>query len=703
MSKTKKVVKIIIAVILFAATFLLMYLSLAPKKYILEVGQAAVEDIVAESTIIDEVQTEKLRKQAEDKVDKVYEEIPGASDKIINSIGSIMDVISQSDKKTNEQIQSEIKDATDITLDLTNIQSLISLSTDSRDDIKINIETVLKEVYKDHITSENLSEKKDYTYTYIDKTSLPNKNKTLAKAIADKVMTVNYIENEEKTQQAIDKARAEVEPVTYVKGSKIVTKGEVITEEKYKLLSDNGLLAGNRMQDLILGGGIVFFTLTLLLMLAFYLYQFEKNIFNRTAKLFMILCQIIIYLALANLIVKVNPYLIPISMLTITLSLVVKPKLALVINIFAVLLVAFAIKAETTLIIIMITSGILSVVFMKRIMSQSAIYKYCFIIGIINSLIILTCDVMLYSLSITTAIKCAFVMGASIVSGFGSVGMVYLWEWLFNIPTSIRILEMTSLNHPLVKKLMQYAPGTYQHSLNVSSMAEAAAEEIGADILLAKAGGLFHDIGKLENPNYFSENQSTDNNPHDLLKPEESAEILRKHVHDGISLSKKYKLPKLIQNIIATHHGTSVMQYFYHKEKCCKENVDAKCYRYEGPQPILKEAGIVMLADGCEAAVKSITKPTDVLINEMVEKIFKMKLSDNQLSESELTFAELNQIKKIFIFSLNAMYHERIQYPQQEDDKEESADNIAEKTNADLEKNNSRSSGDANENKDSSK
>jgi putative nucleotidyltransferase with HDIG domain len=157
---------------------------------------------------------------------------------------------------------------------------------------------------------------------------------------------------------------------------------------------------------------------------------------------------------------------------------------------------------------------------------------------------------MLYSLSITTAIKCAFVMGASIVSGFGSVGMVYLWEWLFNIPTSIRMLEMTSLNHPLVKKLMQYAPGTYQHSLNVSSMAEAAAEEIGADILLAKAGGLFHDIGKLENPNYFSENQSPDNNPHDLIKPEESAEILRKHVHDGISLSKKYKLPKFIQILL---------------------------------------------------------------------------------------------------------------------------------------------------------
>jgi len=701
MSKTKKVVKIIIAVILFAATFLLMYLSLAPKKYTLEVGQAAIEDIVAESTIIDETQTEKLRKLAQDKVDKVYDEIPGEYDKIIGAAGIIMDIINQSDQKTSEQIQSDIKDATELSLDLTTVQSLVSLNAENRNNIKINIEAVLKEVYKEQITSENLNAKREYTYTAIDKTSLSGKNKTLAKAVVNKIMAVSYVENAEKTQLAIEKARAEVEPITYVKGSKIVAKGEVITDEKYQLLSANGLLDGNRLQDIILGGGIIFFTLTLLLMLAFYLYQFEKNIFNRTAKLFMILCQIIIYLALANLIAKVNPYLIPLSMLAITLSLVVKPKLALVINIFAVLLVAFAIKAETTLIILMITSGILSVIFMKRIMSQSAIYKYCFIIGIINSLIILTSDIMLYSLSITTAIKCAFVLGASIVSGFGSVGMVYLWEWVFNIPTSIRMLEMTSLNHPLVKKLMQNAPGTYQHSLNVSSMAEAAAEEIGADVLLAKAGGLFHDIGKLENPNYFSENQSPDNNPHDLLKPEESAEILRKHVHDGISLSKKYKLPKHIQNIIATHHGMSVMQYFYHKEKCFKENVDAQCYRYEGPKPVLKEAGIIMLADSCEAAVKSISKPNDAQINEMVEKIFKLRVSDNQLSESELTFAEINQIKKIFICNLNAMYHERIQYPQQ-DEKEEDKDVLVDKSK-ELTDNKDVSKGDANENKDSAK
>jgi putative nucleotidyltransferase with HDIG domain len=473
------------------------------------------------------------------------------------------------------------------------------------------------------------------------------------------------------------------------------------------LLKSNGLLEGNQTQDLFLYGGIIFFIAVLLLMLALYLYQFERYIFNQTTKLFMILCQIIIYLALANLIVNFNAYLIPISMLAVTLSLVLKPKLALIINIFAVMLVAFSIKAEATLIIIMLSSGILSAIFMKRIVTQSGIYKYSFIIGIINAFILLVSDIILYDVSINTAINSAYIILASIVAGFGSVGMVYLWEWLFNIPTSIRMLDIASLNHPLVKKLMQYAPGTYQHSLNVSSLAEAAAEEINADVLLAKAGGLFHDIGKLEDPNYFCENQQPDKNPHDKLRPVQSAQILKKHVSDGVALSKKYKLPKLIQDIIQTHQGTSVMEYFYHKEKNNQDNVDTATYRYDGPKPVMKEAAIVMLADSCEAAVKSIIKPTEAQIYDMVQKIFYLKQSDGQLSESELTFSELNKIKKIFIRNLNAMYHERIQYPHQDDDIEkmtqeiqDNFDDNANKTKENEQLTNSNEAEDLNENKD---
>lgn len=708
MSKPSKIIRATVAVLLFAITFVLLYFALAPKKYSLEVGQTAVEDIVAQSTIVDNVQTEALRQQAEESVDTVYDVIPGASLRVSESVGIIMDIIdSSSEDDVLSDIQKEIKNNVDITLETSTIEHILAMSQNDRNEMREKMLAILSEVYQDEVYPDKLDEMKDYTYQYIDNTWMSQISKIEARNILGKVMVANVEANEEKTLAAKEEARNSIETITYVEGSKIVTKGEVITQEKYDLLKSNGLLEGNQTQDLFLYGGIIFFIAVLLLMLALYLYQFERYIFNQTTKLFMILCQIIIYLALANLIVNFNAYLIPISMLAVTLSLVLKPKLALVINIFAVMLVAFSIKAEATLIIIMLSSGILSAIFMKRIVTQSGIYKYSFIIGIINAFILLVSDIILYDVSINTAINCAYIILASIVAGFGSVGMVYLWEWLFNIPTSIRMLDIASLNHPLVKKLMQYAPGTYQHSLNVSSLAEAAAEEINADVLLAKAGGLFHDIGKLEDPNYFCENQQPDKNPHDKLRPVQSAQILKKHVSDGVALSKKYKLPKLIQDIIQTHQGTSVMEYFYHKEKNNQENVDTATYRYDGPKPVMKEAAIVMLADSCEAAVKSIIKPTEAQIYDMVQKIFYLKQSDGQLSESELTFSELNKIKKIFIRNLNAMYHERIQYPHQDDDIEkmtqeiqDNFDDNANKIKEDEKQINSNEIEDINENKD---
>ncbi len=677
MSKPSKIIRVIVAVVLFAVTFILLYFSLAPKKYSLEVGQTAIEDIAAQSMIVDSEQTEELKQQAEENVDPVYDDIPGASLRVSESVGIIMDIIDGAGEDDSlADIQKEIKDNLDITLETSSVEHILAMSQADRDEMKEKMLAILSEVYQDKVSADDLQEKKEYTYQYIDNTWMSQISKIEARNILGKVMIANVQENEEKTLAAKEEARENVETITYVQGSKIVTKGEVITQEKYDLLKSNGLLEGNKTQDLFLYGGIVFFIAVLLLMLALYLYQFEKYIFTQTTKLFMILCQIVIYLALANLIIRFNAYLIPISMLAVTLSLVLKPKLALIINIFAVMLVAFSIKAEATFIIIMLSSGVLSAIFMKRIITQSGIYKYSLIIGVINAFILLVSDIILYNISINTAINCGYIILASIVAGFGSVGLVYLWEWLFNIPTSIRMLDIASLNHPLVKKLMQFAPGTYQHSLNVSGLAEAAAEEISADVLLAKAGGLFHDIGKLDDPSYFCENQQPDKNPHDKLRPSQSAQILKKHVSNGVALAKKYKLPKLIQEIIQTHQGTSIMEYFYHKEKNNQDNVDTQTYRYDGPKPVMKEAAIVMLADSCEAAVKSIPRPTEAQIYDMVQKIFYMKQSDGQLSESELTFSELNKIKKIFVRNLNAMYHERIQYPHQDDDIEKMTQEI---------------------------
>ncbi len=526
----------------------------------------------------------------------------------------------------------------------------------------------MTEIYKEEISLENLEDRKNYVFRYIDSTVRSQTGKIEARNILGKVIVPNVEENPVKTAEAKNRAREDVQPVIYAEGTKIVSQGEIITEQKHQLLSENGLLKGNKMQETMVYAGIFVFLVALGAILLLYLYQFEKAILFDIKKMTIIASQIILYLAFAVILSGVSIYLIPLTMLVITLSMILKPKKALAINLFAIILTAFAIKANVSFVVIMLSSAILAAVFMRRIVTQSAVYRYSVAIGVINAVIVALADVILFQLSIKTAIHAGYVILATTISGFLAVGMVYIWEWLFNVPTSVRMQEITSLNHPLVKRLMQEAPGTYQHSVNVSSLAEAAAEEIDGDILLAKAGGLFHDIGKLENAIYFSENQEPKNNPHDRLKTLQSVEILRKHVADGVALAKKYKLPKHVQDVVSSHHGTSIMEYFYCKEKNMNSNIDCEQYRYGGPKPVLKEAAIVMLADGSEAAVKSLVKPNEAQISEMVQKIFKSKENDLQLSQCELTFAELSKIQKVFIRNLNAMYHERIQYPHQENE-----------------------------------
>ncbi|MGI6348874.1 MAG: HDIG domain-containing protein [Eubacteriaceae bacterium] len=682
MKKSNKWLTIFAGAMLFVIAFWLVYVAVAPKRYELAVDQPAGTHVIAQRTIVDAQETERLRKQAEDKVGTVYDPIPGIGVRVPETVGVIMDILNgASETDTVSILQKKIMDNTQIQLELYSIERILAMSQIERNDMSKHMQVILTEIYKEEISLENLEDRKNYVFRYIDNTVRSQTGKMEARNILGKVIVPNVEENPVKTAEAKTRAREDVQPVIYAEGTKIVSQGEIITEQKYQFLSENGLLKGNKKQEAVLYVGIFAFLVMLGGVLLLYLYQFEKSVLFDIKKMIIVISQIILYLAFAVLLSAISIYLIPLTMLVITLSLILKPKKAMIINLFAIILTAFAIKADASFVVIMLSSAILAAVCMRRVVTQSAVYRYSVAIGFINALIVVLTDIILFQLSVATAIHAGYVILATTISGFLSVRIVYIWEWLFNVPTSVRMQEITSLNHPLVKRLMQEAPGTYQHSVNVSSLAEAAAEEIDGDILLAKAGGLFHDIGKLENPIYFSENQEPKNNPHDRLETLQSVEVLRKHVADGIALSKKYKLPKHVQDVIASHHGTSVMEYFYCKEKNESGEADCEQYRYNGPKPVLKEATIVMLADGSEAAVKSLTKPNETQINEMVQKIFKSKENDLQLSECELTFAELNKIKKVFIRNLNAMYHERIQYPHQENEEIEKLTEVIQKEN----------------------
>ena len=251
--------------------------------------------------------------------------------------------------------------------------------------------------------------------------------------------------------------------------------------------------------------------------------------------------------------------------------------------------------------------------------------------------------------------------------GMLTIGFLPPLEHLLNAVTPFRLLELSDLNAPILKKLFTTAPGTYSHSLMVANLAEQACQDIGADAMLARVGAYYHDIGKMENPSYFVENQ-TDHNRHDEIAPRLSATIIRSHVKLGVEKANSLRLPKDVIAIIAEHHGNSIISWFYNKATEQETTVNSEDFSYPGTPPRSKESAIVMLADVTEAAVRTLTKPTAAKMEKFIQQLFQAKIDHDQLSESDLSFRDLEIIKKAFVRVLAGYYHSRIEYPKQKEE-----------------------------------
>lgn len=249
--------------------------------------------------------------------------------------------------------------------------------------------------------------------------------------------------------------------------------------------------------------------------------------------------------------------------------------------------------------------------------------------------------------------------------------IILLFEKIFGVTTDFTLLELGDTNQPLLKELMNKAPGTFHHSLQVANLSEAAASSINANPLLVRVGALYHDIGKMVKPEYFVENQAGGFNEHDKLKPQMSAMVIKSHVSEGVKMARDYNLPKVIIDFIETHHGTSVIRYFFEKAKANEEEVEKdtpieETFRYDGPLPSTKETGILLLADGIEAASRAMKNPTYSKLESLVNRMVDDRVSEGQLSHSPLTFHDLHEIKESFISILVGVYHSRIEYPDDE-------------------------------------
>ena len=281
--------------------------------------------------------------------------------------------------------------------------------------------------------------------------------------------------------------------------------------------------------------------------------------------------------------------------------------------------------------------------------------------GIIIIALLYTLDMQMSNVQAILYFFAAFTSGIS--SAILTVGLLPFFEAGFGVLSTMKLIELSSPNHPLLRKILTEAPGTYHHSVMVANLAETACEAIGANGLLARVGCYYHDIGKTKRPQFFIENQMNMDNPHDRLKPEASRDIIIAHVSDGVKILRKHKIPKEIIDIAEQHHGTTLLKFFYYKAKESGEDVKEEDFRYPGPKAQTKESAIIGIADSVEAAVRSMKQPTREKINDLVKSIIHSRMNEDQFAECDITMKELDLVEKVLCETLNGIFHSRIEYP----------------------------------------
>lgn len=493
--------------------------------------------------------------------------------------------------------------------------------------------------------------------------------------ILSEVIKPNISYDDAFTQKIIDN---DIKNISYTKGKVsegklIILKGDTVEGEKLAILnslkseSESKIWTDNNYNWIIFGYTIL--VALALLMLLLFLLKYRVEIYDNNNKVTFVFFNVFSMIFIQTLVIKYNSdylYVVPLSILPIILKAFFDARLGLFTHVLTVLLLGYIVPNSFEFIYLHIIAGIVT------ILSVSELYKranlFISVAQITGIYMITYFAFSIIKMGDASQINWSYfvLFAANGLLSFLSIILIYMYEKIFGLVSDVTLLELSNTNTKLLRELNEKAPGTFQHSMQVANLAEAAANEIGANSMLVRTGALYHDIGKMINPQYFIENQSTGVNPHNDLSPTDSSRIITDHVIKGIELAKKYKLPDRIIDFIRTHHGTSTTYYFYAKEKEMNIDgeVDIKKFQYQGPIPFSRETAILMMCDAAEAASKSLKKPTAQSIDNLIEKIVDKQKSDNQFLNSNITFREIEIIKKVIKKKLMNIYHLRVEYPE---------------------------------------
>ena len=668
--------------VMFAVAFLLTLLCIGTGSYVqqldtVQVGSVAEKRYVAEADAVDEVATNKLKDAAADSVAPIYKQDAAVEEGSNAEVKELFQDLEQilANLKQGESFVEKAQEAPwklPVVLSERELKAYQALGKSNRTLFQEDCLVTMNNLYTEGITADALEEGRQKANEAFAATAWNKGLKEMAGAIFDAAITPNLLPDEAAIEAAREEKRAEVADVMIRKNQKIVDEGEIITQEIYDRLVSLHLVGGADYKSSVLPL-LGSFLLVVLLFVALYLFfvwgrgQFVLKP-NEAKMLFTIYVIMILLLRLMGGAAYFT--LIPLGLFAMLTSLLVGRRVALVMNTLFCIIGCFIFNGDVQFLMYSLLVGTLGALLIQKTEKRQRMVWVAVAMAAVSFAAMFGVGLFFENgYSAGLLLKCLFAAVMGLVSVVIAVGSLPFWEATFEANTPLRLLELTNPNNELLRRLMIEAPGTYHHSLIVANLAETAAYEIGANTALARAGAYYHDIGKLKNPQMFSENQAG-YNPHDDLAPETSAKIITQHPKDGVEMGRVHGLPNVILDVIREHHGTSLVKFFYFKalKLYGADNVNEADYRYQGVIPSTRESAVVMLADTVEAAVRSMLGSGKTLAEaeSVIKTLIKDKLDDGQLNNG-LGIHELEIIRRAFLKVFQGMYHERVAYPKQEE------------------------------------
>lgn len=654
-----------IAVVAFALMVLISLTAGQGGQYEFAAGDISTADVYAPRAIVDKTTTAALREAAVKSVQPVYKldnDLKTAAVDRLNAFFASATTIRGNEEYDDEARVIQLKAHSKLELGDSCYETVATMRESSFNRLKKTVDCV-SEIMSAGV--ENKETGLEAVKGAVTELGLDTAGTSAAEELAGAVIGVNLEIDEEETQSRRDAASSAVAAVEYKKNQTLVRKGEIVTQAQLDMMSELGMLKGSSPLSVRYTMGIILLLLLCYGLFGAYIIICDKELLKSTNKLIIIAIVSLITVAIEFYVGRnVSDYtriVLPMGFLGAIIAMFADVKAALLVNLFMGIMGAIGAQHDWSYGVCLIIGGSITAFCYSRVKRRVNLIPAC-ILSAAGYALTFACMAMLETED-GRGIFINFVAGfiGGFLSAILTAGSLTFWEWGFDVLTPMKLNEMSNPESKLLKRLLIQAPGTYHHSLTVANIAEIAARAIDADSVLARVGAYYHDIGKINHPLYFKENQYNEN-PHDNMSYEESARVIINHVRDGEAIARQYHLPKGIRDIICQHHGSTNTGYFL--KRAIRENpdCDTSAFLYPGPKPETKEAAIVMLCDGCEAAVRSLSSKEEAEIDKMVRGIINSRIESGQLDECNITYGEINIITETIIKTLGGYFHERIQY-----------------------------------------